>query len=112
VNAIFAARLRFSLHGSGLGSLPFTISPGIVIGPLLVAIGLYRAKLAHQWPAILLGVAVIPVFVAPSAGVLGAALHLPLCIAIAGLSLQVWRSGRDQDHESGTPDRQVNLAQA
>jgi hypothetical protein len=88
------------------------ISPGIVIGPLLVAIGLYRAKLAHQWPAILLGISVIPVFVAPSAGVLGAALHLPLCVAIAGLGLEVWRSGRYQEHESCTPDRQVNLAQA
>jgi hypothetical protein len=99
-------------NNSGLGSLPFTISPGIVIGPLLVAIGLYRARLAHQWPAILLGVAVIPVFVAPSAGVLGAALHLPLCAAIAGLGLEVWRSGREQGYASRTPDPRVNLAQA
>lgn len=99
-------------NSSGLGSLPFILSPGIVIGPLLVAIGLYRAKLAHQWPAILLGIAVIPVFVAPSAGVLGAALHLPLCAAIAGLGLEVWRSGRDQGYESRTPVPLVDHAQA
>jgi hypothetical protein len=99
-------------NNSGLGSLPFTISPGIVIGPLLVAIGLYRAKLAHQWPAILLGISVIPVFIAPRGGVVGAALHLPLCVAIAGLGREVWRSSRNQEHESRTPDRQVNLAQA
>jgi hypothetical protein len=111
-HAALAVQVAQVGNNSGLGSLPFTISPGIVIGPLLVAIGLYRAKLAHQWPAILLGIAVIPVFVAPSAGVLGAALHLPLCAAIAGLGLEVWRSDRDQVYESRTPDPQVNLAQA
>lgn len=112
-HAALAVRVAQVGNNSGLGSLPFTISPGIVIGPLLVAIGLYRAKLAHQWPAILLGIAVIPVFAAPSAGVLGAALHLPLCAAIAGLGLEVWRSGRrDQVYESRTPDPQANLAQA
>jgi hypothetical protein len=85
---------------SSLGSLPFTLSPGLVIGPLLVAIGLYRARLAHRWPAILLGAAVVPMFVAPSGGVLGAALHLPLGVAIAGLGREVWRAARPDSQDS------------
>lgn len=99
-------------NNSGLGSLPFILSPGIVIGPLLVAIGLYRAKIAHRWLAVLLGLAVIPVYLAPSGGVLGAALHLPFCVAIAGLGLQVWHASDLRGRDSVRPDRQVNLAQA
>jgi hypothetical protein len=99
-------------NNSSLGSLPFILSPAVVIGPLLVAIGLYRAKMAHRWLAILLGVAVIPVYVAPSGGVLGAVLHLPFCVAIAGLGLEVWHANDLRGRESLRPGRQVNLAQA
>ena len=52
------------------------------------------------------------VYVAPSAGVLGAVLHLPLCVAIAALGLEVWRADDLRDRESLLPDRQANLAQA
>ena len=78
----------------GVGSLPFILAPGLLIGAVLVAIGLYRARLAPRWPAILLGISVVPVFVAPSGGALGAVLHLPLCVAIAALGVAVWRSGQ------------------
>ena len=97
---------------SGIGSLPFTLAPGLVIGPVLVAIGLYRARLAHRWLAILLGVAVVPVFVAPSGGLLGAVLHLPLCVALAGLGIEVWRSSRRDSQELPVPQREVSPAQA
>jgi hypothetical protein len=99
-------------NNSSLGSLPFILAPGIAIGPLLVAIGLYRAKITHRWLAILLGLAVIPVFLAPSGGVLGAALHLPFCVAMAGLGLEVWHANDLRGRESLRPDRQVNLTQA
>ena len=99
-------------NNSSLGGLPFILSPGVVIGPLLVAIGLYRAKIAHRWLAILLGLAVIPVYVAPSGGVPGAVLHLPFCVAIAGLGLEVWHANDLRGRESLRPDRQVNLSQA
>ena len=79
---------------SGVGSLPFILAPGLLIGAVLVAIGLYRARLAPRWPAILLGISVVPVFVAPSGRALGAVLHLPLCVAIAALGVAVWRSGQ------------------
>lgn len=78
---------------SGIGSLPFIIAPGLMIGILLVAIGLLRARLTRRWPAILLGLSVVPVFAAPSGGLLGAVLHLPLGIAIAVLGLEVWHLG-------------------
>jgi hypothetical protein len=99
-------------NNSSLGGLPFTLAPGIVIGPLLVAIGLYRAKSVRRWLAVLLGLSVIPVFVAPSAGVLGTLMHLPFCVAVAGLGLEAWRSDDVRGSESPRPGRQVNLAQA
>jgi hypothetical protein len=76
---------------SSLGSLPFQLAPGLVLGPILVGVGLYRAGLAHRWPAILLAVGAVPLFAAPSGGALAAVLHLPICVAIAGLGVQVWR---------------------
>lgn len=85
---------------SSIGSLPFTLAPGLMIGTLLVAIGLFRARLMRRWPAILLGISVVPVFVAPSGGALGAVLHLPLGIAIAALGLEVWRAGGRADQGS------------
>ena len=75
-------------------SSPFILAPGLLIGAVLVAFGLYRARLEARWPAILLGISVVPVFVAPSGGALGAVLHLPLCVAIAALGVAVWRSGQ------------------
>ena len=91
-----------------IGAVPGT-SAG---GPPLVAVGLYRAKVVPRWPAVLLGGSVVPVYVAPSAGVLGAVLHLPLCVAIAGLGVEVWRANDLRDRGSLLPDRQANLAQA
>lgn len=111
-HAALAVQVARIGNGSGLGGLPFVLAPGIVIGPLLVAVGLYRTGMARRWPAILLGLAVIPVYVAPSAGVLGAALHLPLCVAIVALGLEVWRTSHDHAHESRVPDPQAHLAQA
>ena len=111
-HAALAVQVARVGNGSGLGSLPFILAPGIVIGPLLVAVGLYRARLARRWPAILLGLAVIPVYLSPSSGALGAALHLPLCVAIAALSLEVWRTSHDHARESRVPDPQARLAQA
>jgi hypothetical protein len=102
---------RIGMHSS-IGSLPFTLAPGLVIGPVLVAIGLYRARLAHRWPAILLGVAVVPVFVAPSGGLLGAVLHLPLCVALAGLGIEVWRSSRPDNQALPVSQREAYPAQA
>jgi hypothetical protein len=111
-HAALATQVARIGNDSALGSLPFTLAPGIVIGPLLVAAGLYRAKAVPRWLAVLLGISVIPVYVAPSAGVLGAVLHLPLCVALAGLGVQVWRTNDAGDRESLVSDRQANLAQA
>lgn len=97
---------------SSIGSLPFIPAPGLLIGALLVAIGLYRARLAPRWPAILLGISVIPVAVAPSGGALGAVLHLPLCVALAALGVAVWRSGQPDDATVPVAGRQVSPAQA
>lgn len=41
---------------STLGSLPFILAPGLMIGVLLVAVGLFRARLVRRWVAVLLGV--------------------------------------------------------
>lgn len=97
---------------SAIGSLPFSLAPGLAIGPVLVAIGLYRARLAPRWPAILLGVAVVPVFLSPSGGALGAVLHLPLCVAIAALGVAVWRSGQPDTQSLPAAHREAYPAQA
>jgi hypothetical protein len=75
-HAALAVQVDQIASHSGIGSLPFIPAPGLLIGALLVAIGLYRARLAPRWPAILLGISAIPVAVAPSGGALGAVLHL------------------------------------
>jgi hypothetical protein len=111
-HAALAMQVAQVANNSALGDLPFTLAPGVIIGPLLVAIGLYRAKIAHRWLAILLGLAVIPVFLAPGAGMLGALMHLPICVAIAGLGLEVLHTDDLRGRESLSPDRPVNLAQA
>ncbi len=90
-HADLALRVDSIGQTSGLGSLPFQLAPGLVVGPVLVAVGLYRARLAHRWPAILLAIGTVPLFVSPSGGVLAAALHLPVCVAIAGLGFELWR---------------------
>ena len=90
-HADLALRVATIGQTSGIGGLPFQLAPGLVIGPILVAVGLYRARLAHRWPAILLAIGTLPLFVSPSGGVLAAALHLPVCVAIAGLGLELWR---------------------
>jgi len=92
---------------SSVGSLPFTLSPGLAAGPLLVAIGLYRAGLAHKWPAILLGVGVVPLFLAPSGGTLAAVLHLPICVAIAGLGVELWRLSAANSQDSPARSHQA-----
>jgi hypothetical protein len=90
---------------SGIGNLPFQLAPGLVIGPILVAVGLWRARLAHRWPAILLAIGTVPLFVAPSGGVLAALLHLPICVAIAGLGLELWRLNAADSQDSLTRTR-------
>jgi hypothetical protein len=98
---------------SGLGNLPFQLAPGLVIGPILVAVGLYRARLAHRWLAVLLAIGTVPLFVAPSGGVLAALLHLPICVAIAGLGLELWRlNAPDSQGSPALPRREAHPAQA
>jgi hypothetical protein len=98
-HADLALRVASIGQSSGLGNLPFQLAPGLVIGPILVAVGLYRARLAHRWPAVLLAIGTVPLFVSPSGGVLAAALHLPVCVAIAALGVELWRlnAARGQD---------------
>lgn len=98
---------------SSIGALPFLLAPGLIVGLLLVAVGLYRARLAHRWPAIVLAIAVGPLLVAPSGGVLGAALHLPLCVAITGLGLELWRhSAAESEGSPALPHHEPHPAQA
>jgi hypothetical protein len=97
---------------SSIGNLPFQLAPGLVIGPILVAAGLYRARLAHRWPAILLAIGTVPLFVAPSGGVLAAVLHLPICVAIAGLGLELWHLNAANSQDSPAPrSREAHPAQ-
>jgi len=111
-HASLAAQVDQIGNHSGIGSLPFILAPGLMIGTLLAAIGLFRAGLTRQWPAILLGISVIPVFAAPSGGALGAVLHLPLAIAIAALGLEVWHSGNPARQGSPATRREPQQAQA
>ena len=81
-------------------------------GPILVAVGLYRARLAHRWPAILLAIGTVPLFVAPSGGVLATLLHLPICVAIAGLGLELWHLNAANSQDSPAPrSREAHPAQ-
>jgi hypothetical protein len=98
---------------SSIGNLPFQLAPGLAIGAILVAAGLYRARLAHRWPAILLAIGTVPLFVAPSGGVLAALLHLPICIAIAGLGFELRRlNAADSQDSPAFPRREAHPAQA
>ena len=98
---------------SSIGNLPFQLAPGLVIGPILVAVGLYRARLAHRWPAILLAIGTVPLLVSPSGGVLAATMHLPICVAIAGLGLELWRlNAADSQDSPALPRREAHPAQA
>ena len=102
-HADLALRVASIGQSSGIGNLPFQLAPGLVIGPILVAVGLYRARLAHRWPAILLAIGTVPLFVAPSGGVLAALLHLPICVAIAGLGLELWHLNAANSQDSPAP---------
>src|SRR5450755_2452398 len=105
--------LRSRSRFSSIGNLPFQLAPGLVIDPILVAVVLYRARLAHRWSAILLAIGTVPLFVAPSGGVLAALLHLPICIAIAGLGLELWRLNAADSQDSPTLlRREAHAAQA
>jgi len=96
-------------QGSSLGSLPFILAPGLMIGVLLVAVGLFRAGLVRRWVAVLLGVSVVPTLVAPAGGALGAVLHLPLGVALAALGVELWRS---RPRDSSALPAGADLAQA
>ena len=62
---------------------------------------------------IVLAIAVGPLLVAPSGGVLGAALHLPLCVAITGLGLELWRhSAAESEGSPALPHHEPHPAQA
>jgi hypothetical protein len=100
-------------NNSSIGNLPFLLAPGLVIGLLLVAAGLYRARLANRWPSILLAIGAVALFAAPSGGALAAALHLPICVAIAGLGIELWRLNAADSHDSPARQRrQTHPAQA